>query len=134
MIHTLKADKYIQAASRQLLERCLPNMSKDVLTNVQLGLAEALQNIVRHGYRFKDGQTVSLSIKVEGDDLRIEIFDHATPCRPEAFLDQALTPSEEGGMGILLIKKLTHHFSITPLANGNLTVLVFNIGLYASTN
>lgn len=134
MIHTLKADKYIQAASRQLLQQCLPKLPADALNNVQLALAEALQNIVRHGYRFKDNQTISLGIKTEGEHLRIEILDHAPPCQPATFLNQALTPSEAGGMGISIIKKLTQHFSITPLANGNVTLLVFNIGCYAPTH
>ncbi len=116
-----------------MLQWCLPDVSKDVLSNVQFGLAEALQNIVRHGYQFRDGETVSINIQAEGNCLRIEIFDHAPPCQPEAFMSQTLTPSEEGGMGITMIKKLTQHFSITPLASGNMTLLIFNMGDYAPT-
>jgi len=55
----------------------------------------------------------------------VEILDTAPPCPIESFMQQHFTPSDHGGMGLGIIKKLTQTFEITPLIKGNLTKLIF---------
>jgi anti-sigma regulatory factor (Ser/Thr protein kinase) len=40
-------------------------------------------------------------------------------------MQQHFTPSDHGGMGLGIIKKLTQTFEITPLIKGNRTKLIF---------
>jgi anti-sigma regulatory factor (Ser/Thr protein kinase) len=125
----LKADKFIQSSFRNLLQREFKDLGETNLFNIALATGEALQNIVRYGYAFQDHKEVRISLDQIGDRFVIEIIDDAPPCPVENFMQHQFTPSDHGGMGIAIIKKLTQIFEIKPLAQGNLTSLVFKLNI-----
>jgi hypothetical protein len=123
----LKADKFIQSNFRNLLQREFKDLGETNLFNIALATGEALQNIVRYGYAFQDNQEVRISLDQIGDQFFIEIIDDAPPCPVENFMQHKFIPSDHGGMGIAIIKKLTELFEIKPSNQGNITSLVFNL-------
>jgi len=54
-------------------------------------------------------------------------MDDAPPCPVEKFMHRTLTPTEYGGMGLTIIRKLTHTFDILPSNQGNVTTLMFKL-------
>ena len=123
----LKADKFVQSSFRNLLQREFMDLGETNLFNIALATGEALQNIVRYGYAFEDNKEVRISLDQKGNKFFIEITDDAPPCPVKNFMQHQFTPSDHGGMGIAIIKKLTQVFEIKPSVEGNITLLVFNI-------
>ena len=102
-------------------------LSEDNLFNIALATGEALQNIVRYGYLFEDAHEVRLSLECLDNIFVVKVMDDAPPCPVEKFMHRTLTPNEYGGMGLTIIRKLTHTFDILPSSQGNVTILVFNL-------
>ena len=122
---SLKADKFIQTSFRNLLLKEFSELGDHNLFNIALATGEALQNIVRYGYNFLEGMGVEVTLEQAEETFVVEILDTAPPCPTESFMQQHFTPSDHGGMGLGIIKKLTQTFEITPLIKGNLTKLIF---------
>ena len=124
---TLKADKFIQSSFRNVLINEFINLSEDNLFNIALATGEALQNIVRYGYQFQDHKEVRLTLEKIDALFVIHIRDDAPYCPIESFMHRELVPSDHGGMGLTIIRKLTHTYEIQPSNEGNITILTFNI-------
>jgi anti-sigma regulatory factor (Ser/Thr protein kinase) len=95
--------------------------------NIKIALGEALQNIIRHGYKNNLVEKDFIEIKYERDNEKLILLlrDYAPPCESEIFLKKSFRPNESGHMGISIIRKLTDEFTIKPLQDGNETKLVF---------
>ena len=102
-------------------------LSEDNLFNIALATGEALQNIVRYGYLFEDAHEVRLSLECLDKAFVVKVMDDAPPCPVEKFMHRTLAPTEYGGMGLTIIRKLTHTFDILPSNQGNITILMFNL-------
>jgi serine/threonine-protein kinase RsbW len=97
---------------RALLPDWLTDAERDA---IELALAEALTNIVEHGYGGDHGDAVRLRLQERGGGLEIDIWDRGQPI-PDGLIestDVATTflfdPTDldglpEGGMGLALIK------------------------------
>lgn len=81
----------------------------------QIILAEVLNNIVEHAYKFEDGHPITLRIVLQSNGLFCETFDEGVPMpngvppnglMPEFSLD---APSDlpEGGFGWAMVRELT---------------------------
>jgi anti-sigma regulatory factor (Ser/Thr protein kinase) len=121
----LKADKFIQSSFRALLMSEFLDLNEEALFNIALATGEALQNIVRYGYAFQEHKEVKLEIERADKLFTVNIIDDAPPCPIDRFMHQTYAPSDHGGMGLTIIKKLTHTFDIKPSNQGNCTTLVF---------
>ncbi|HYF16842.1 MAG TPA: ATP-binding protein [Ramlibacter sp.] len=119
---------------RQLLPEWLEPADCDA---IELGVAEALTNIVEHGYGGDTAETVRLRLLERPAGLEIEILDRGRPI-PPGMLEQAddttflYDPSDlaalpEGGMGLALIKAAFHEVSYRRQAGINRLRLVRNI-------
>ena len=108
---TLEAVARTTAALGPLLPARLPESDRQA---VELGLAEALSNIVRHGHAGRSTQAVEVEWQETGRALRIEIRDAGLPI-PAAELNRDgpsvfdfdvtdLGRLPEGGMGLELIR------------------------------
>jgi anti-sigma regulatory factor (Ser/Thr protein kinase) len=94
--------------------------------DVTIVVGEVLQNILRYEYpiNFLQGK-VNLEIFATNQkpdascSLAIKITDDAPELKSLAFLEQKITPSELGGMGISIIRQLTKEYIISPKSNGN---------------
>jgi serine/threonine-protein kinase RsbW len=103
---------------RQLLPEWLEPAECDA---IELGVAEALTNIVVHGYGGDTQETVLVRLLERPAGLEIEIRDRGRPI-PPGRLEQAdettflydptdLGALPEGGMGLALIKAAFHKVS-----------------------
>ncbi|WP_071795824.1 ATP-binding protein [Natronohydrobacter thiooxidans] len=91
------------------------------IADLSLILAEAMTNIVRHGYRDSAGEIV-LSLRLEGRRLRCELTDRGQPFDPSALGRSAPEPAQfnEGGYGWFIIRHLSDGVSYSRRDGHNL--------------
>ncbi len=121
----LETNKNIQKEFRSFIDQNLNEFDPKLIENIKIASNEAIQNIYRYGYKDVDDMPIKINLARKGEDLVLDIYDEADPCKPEDFIGKEYTPSESGHMGISIIKKLTKSFKIFPLGCGNHTQLIF---------
>jgi serine/threonine-protein kinase RsbW len=98
------------------------------VTDIEIALGELLQNIVRHGFAGGDvDQTFTIELTQVGHLLYLSVKDSAKPLHDIGFLDNEFQPSEHGGMGLGIIKKLVNKYSINAVIDGNLHLLEYDL-------
>jgi len=122
---TLSTNKNIQKKFRDFIDQNLNELDSKLIENVKIAVNEVIQNIYRYGYKNVDGKSIEINLTATNNELVLDIYDKADPCNPEEFVNKEYTPSENGQMGIAIIKKLTKSFKIFPKAHGNHTQLIF---------
>ena len=98
--------KEVRAFSRDVFEKInLPREQKDELV---LAIAEAAQNIVKHGYKDVKETTDRMEIKISLKDGNLEIgfFDKGKPVVPENIQHRKLDDIKPGGLGTFFIKQI----------------------------
>ncbi|WP_427913077.1 ATP-binding protein [Ramlibacter sp. MMS24-I3-19] len=108
------------AQATQQVRALLPDwLSESERDAIELALAEALTNIVQHGFGRAGGQPVRLRLRERGGALEVDVWDQGRPI-PKDLLSQAdpsttflfdptnLAGLPEGGMGLALIKAAFH--------------------------
>jgi len=123
----LQTSKNIQKEFRDFIDQNLDGFNSDIIENVKIAANEVIQNIYRYGYKNVDGRSIEINLTATNNELVLDIYDEADPCNPEEFVNKEYTPSENGQMGIAIIKKLTKSFKIFPEEHGNHTQLIFNL-------
>jgi anti-sigma regulatory factor (Ser/Thr protein kinase) len=113
--------------AREFILAGLEKFEVENKTDILIAVGEALQNIVRHAYINTKPGDFLLTITKLGDVIEVVIKDDAPTSNPELFMHQTHSPSESGGMGIGLIKKITIGFKIDPQVDGNITTLQFHV-------
>jgi serine/threonine-protein kinase RsbW len=98
------------------------------VTDIEIALGELLQNIVRHGFAGGDvHQTFTIDLTQVVHLLYMSVKDSAKPLHDLSFLDNAFQPSEHGGMGLGIIKKLVKKYSIKAVFDGNQHLLEYDL-------
>ena len=123
---SLKINKNIQQEFRSFIDKNLQNYNSKAIENIKIAGNEAIQNIYRYGYKNVDGKSIEINLIAKNNELVLDIYDEAEPCNPEDFINKEYTASENGQMGINIIKKLTKSFKIFPKEHGNHTQLIFD--------
>jgi len=123
----LQTNKNIQKEVRVFIDQNLDGFNSDIIENVKIATNEVIQNIYKYGYKNVDGKSIEINLTATKNELVLDIYDEADPCNPEEFMNKEYTPSENGQMGIAIIKKLTKSFKIIPMNHGNYTQLNFDI-------
>ena len=98
--------KGVRAFSRDVFEKIdLPQEQKDELV---LAIAEAAQNIVKHGYKGVEETTDTMQIKISLKDSQLEIgfFDKGKTVVPENVQHRKLDDIKPGGLGTFFIKQI----------------------------
>jgi len=98
--------KEVRTFSRDVFEKInLPQEQKDELV---LAIAEAAQNIVKHGYKGVDSTTDRMEIKIALNDGKLEIgfFDKGKAVVPENIQHRQLDDIKPGGLGTFFIKQI----------------------------
>ena len=98
--------KEVRAFSRDVFEKIdLPQEQKDELV---LAIAEAAQNIVKHGYKGVEETEDRMEIKISLKDGQLEIgfFDKGKPVVPENIQHRKLDDIKPGGLGTFFIKQI----------------------------
>ena len=98
--------KEVRTFSRDVFEKInLPQDQKDELV---LAIAEAAQNIVKHGYKGVESTADRMEIKISLKDSQLEIgfFDKGKPVVPENIQHRKLDDIKPGGLGTFFIKQI----------------------------
>jgi anti-sigma regulatory factor (Ser/Thr protein kinase) len=84
-------------------------LSEATVFDVELVLEETLMNVVWHGYESRPGQRIGLCVRLEADQVLIEIdddgiaFDPLAAARPA--LPSSISEARPGGLGLLLLRE-----------------------------
>ena len=98
--------KEVRNFSRDVFEKIkLPQEQKDELV---LAIAEAAQNIVKHGYKGVEETSDRMEIKISLNDNKLEIgfFDKGKAVVPENVKHRKLDDIKPGGLGTFFIKQI----------------------------
>ena len=98
--------KEVRTFSRDVFEKInLPQDQKDELV---LAIAEAAQNIVKHGYKGVESTADRMEIKISLKDGNLEIgfFDKGKAVVPENIQHRKLDDIKPGGLGTFFIKQI----------------------------
>ena len=98
--------KEVRTFSRDVFEKIdLPQEQKDELV---LAIAEAAQNIVKHGYKGVEETEDRMEIKISLKDSQLEIgfFDKGKNVVPENVQHRKLDDIKPGGLGTFFIKQI----------------------------
>ena len=107
--------------------------NSEFLANIQLVMAEVLNNIEEHSYRMVFGQPILVSVHIENDQIVIETEDSGHPM-PESSIPEKLRPNAdvacaelpEGGFGWYLIHSLAPNPTYQRDGSKNLLRLTFS--------
>ena len=98
--------KEVRVFSREVFEKInLPQDQKDELV---LAIAEAAQNIVKHGYKGIENTTDKMQIKISlnNNELEIGFFDKGKEVVPGNVQHRKLDDIKPGGLGTFFIKQI----------------------------
>ena len=98
--------KEVRVFSREVFEKInIPQEQKDELV---LAIAEAAQNIVKHGYKGVEETADRMEIKISLKDGELEIgfFDKGKAVVPENIKHRKLDDIKPGGLGTFFIKEI----------------------------
>ena len=98
--------KDVRSFSRDVFEKL--KIEKELKDELVLAIAEAAQNIVKHGYKGVDSTTDRMEIKISLKDSNLEIgfFDKGKPVIPENIQHRKLDDIKPGGLGTFFIKQI----------------------------
>ena len=92
---------------------------KDV-ADLKLAVTEACSNTVRHAYPASQPGEIELAIVADDDRLELVVEDHGAGITTP--LPEAPDPSEQGGMGIALIRAVVDDLEIGRTSDGGTVV------------
>ena len=98
--------KEVRVFSREVFEKInIPQEQKDELV---LAIAEAAQNIVKHGYKGIENTTDKMQIRIslKSGELEIGFFDKGKPVVPGNVQHRKLDDIKPGGLGTFFIKQI----------------------------
>ena len=98
--------KEVRVFSREVFEKL--NLNQDLKDELVLAIAEAAQNIVKHGYKGVEETTDRMEIKISLNDNQLEIgfFDKGKPVVPGNVQHRKLDDIKPGGLGTFFIKQI----------------------------
>ena len=98
--------KEVRVFSREVFEKI--NIPQDQKDELVLAIAEAAQNIVKHGYKGIENTTDKMQIKIslKNNELEIGFFDKGKPVVPENVQHRKLDDIKPGGLGTFFIKQI----------------------------
>ncbi len=98
--------KEVRVFSRDVFEKI--NIPQDQKDELVLAIAEAAQNIVKHGYKGIKETTDRMEIKIslKNDELEIGFFDKGKKVVPENIQHRKLDDIKPGGLGTFFIKQI----------------------------
>lgn len=102
----------VELVAKAVRALCSESLAEEALNDVEIGLVEALNNVIKHGYAGKKGSAVEVSVSLKPDRVIIDIVDQAPPMptgslageAPRAPDFETLNDLPEGGMGLSLIQ------------------------------
>ena len=98
--------KEVRVFSRETFEKI--NLSQDLKDELVLAIAEAAQNIVKHGYKGvkETSDRMEIKISLKENELEIGFFDKGKKVVPENVQHRKLDDIKPGGLGTFFIKQI----------------------------
>ena len=98
--------KEVRVFSREVFEKI--NIPQDQKDELVLAIAEAAQNIVKHGYKDIESTTDKMQIRIslKSGELEIGFFDKGKPVVPGNIQHRKLDDIKPGGLGTYFIKQI----------------------------
>ena len=98
--------KDVRSFSREVFSKV--NLNQDLKDELVLAIAEAAQNIVKHGYKGVENTTDKMQIKIslKNNELEIGFFDKGKPVVPGNVQHRKLDDIKPGGLGTFFIKQI----------------------------
>ena len=98
--------KEVRTFSREVFEKL--KLNNDLKDELVLAIAEAAQNIVKHGYKGVEETKDHMQIKISMKDNQLEIgfFDKGKPVVAENIQHRKLDDIKPGGLGTFFIKQI----------------------------
>ena len=105
LVHTSSL-KEVRLFSWEVFEKL--NLDEDLKEELVLAIAEAAQNIVKHGYKGVEETSDRMEIKISLKDNNLEIgfFDKGKAVIPENIQHRKLDDIKPGGLGTFFIKQI----------------------------
>lgn len=91
---------------------------------VEIALAEALANVVRHSFRGEPDHVVPVTLEIDDREARITIRDRGEPFDPSPYRPPDLDHASTGGYGVYLIEQVMDEVIREPTADGTLITLI----------
>ncbi len=136
-----------QMAVRKALAECMKGLvdlalSDEHKTEVELVLAEVLNNVVEHAYQECDIGVIELEVLRDEDEIRVKVLDDGVPMpggsmpggRPHDLDNLGEQDLPEGGFGWFLIRELTHDLHYRRDGNRNHLSFCMRLGKPALPN
>ena len=116
--------KEVRTFSRDVFEKL--KLDNDLKDELVLAIAEAAQNIVKHGYKGVEETTDRMEIKISLEDNNLEIgfFDKGKAVVPENVKHRKLDDIKPGGLGTFFIKQIMDNAVFKKDQNGWVNHLV----------
>ncbi len=98
--------KEVRTFSRETFEKL--NLNQELKDELVLAIAEAAQNIVKHGYKGVEETNDRMEIKISlnEDQLIIGFYDKGKPVVPGNVQHRKLDDIKPGGLGTFFIKQI----------------------------
>lgn len=102
------------------------------IKEVELSIAEALNNIIKHSYKSVESNKINIELKVDSDKLVIDLTDYGTARKNLHKPVLEFDPNDvhslpEGGMGLYIIDQLMDENNYVSDGNKNVFTLVKKI-------
>jgi serine/threonine-protein kinase RsbW len=97
-------------------------LGDDVLADLKLAVTEACGNAVRHAYPDGVGD-VSVSFVATDAELEMIVEDHGSGLGPDDLVEQRLSASMAGGMGMSIIRTIVDELDVMRGADGRGTIV-----------
>jgi serine/threonine-protein kinase RsbW len=110
-------------------EHCIdiPDMTDEILYDIQLAVDEACTNIISHGYAGLDPGSIIMDLEIESDKIVVTLTDFGRSFEPSSApvpdVNAPLEERELGGYGLFLIQQSMDdmHYQVTE--DGNKMIL-----------
>jgi serine/threonine-protein kinase RsbW len=116
-----------------LKEHCAkhPNVTSEVLYDIQLAVDEACTNIITHGYAGMDPGSIILNLEFATDILTITITDFGHSFEPgnapTPDVNASIDERELGGFGLFFINQSVDRMDYRVTEDGNMMILTKNL-------
>jgi serine/threonine-protein kinase RsbW len=105
------------------------NIAAEKIREIELSIAEALNNIIKHSYKSNEDNKIDVFMSIEEGKFKIELTDFGESRKNVSKPVLEFDPSDidslpEGGMGLFIIEQLMDENFYTVKGNKNIFTLV----------
>ena len=107
-------------------------LDEEKIKEIELSLAEALNNIIKHAYKGNESNKIEISMVIEGATFKIVLTDYGLPREKIGKPVLEFDPNDidslpEGGMGLYIIEQLMDENAYFRDGEKNTFTLIKNI-------